>query len=213
LLSFQSHRTHASTERLRVPAVYLTSAFLPFLSERRMNNLRSFSGLDGSIPSAGTILLNHSQSISWAGRPPELHRRLQNAPTFFMALIFWPRQSGCFTTVQPDAWSDAKKKPFLSDSRRRRTARPGVVCPPVYVAVLRRNSCRDYSPRGPRPFDRRDLLPTGRKFVLGGEIVTPVDGSQSFDDFLMRIHPAVGHGQKLSQATLPCSSFSIAGGR
>jgi hypothetical protein len=41
--------------------VYLTSAFLPFLSilsERGMSNLRDFSGFDGSIPPAGTIILN-----------------------------------------------------------------------------------------------------------------------------------------------------------
>jgi hypothetical protein len=43
----------------RVPAVYLTSAFqafLPVLSERRMNNLRVCNGLDGSIPTAPTKL-------------------------------------------------------------------------------------------------------------------------------------------------------------
>jgi hypothetical protein len=42
---------------VRVPGVYLTSAFLAFLhflSERRMNNLRVCNGLDGSIPTAPT---------------------------------------------------------------------------------------------------------------------------------------------------------------
>jgi hypothetical protein len=37
----------------RVPAVYLSLAFLAILavlSEQRMNNLRVFNGLDGSIP-------------------------------------------------------------------------------------------------------------------------------------------------------------------
>jgi ATP-dependent DNA ligase len=41
------------------------------------------------------------------------------------------------------------------------------------------------------------------KFVLDGEIVIPVDGSLSFDDLLMRIHPAESRVRKLSQAT-PC---------
>ena len=42
---------------VRVPGVYLTSAFLAFfyfLSERKMNNLRVCNGLDGSIPTAPT---------------------------------------------------------------------------------------------------------------------------------------------------------------
>src|SRR5712692_2140842 len=50
------------TSALRVPAVYLTSAFLPFLSvlsKRRMNNLRVCSGLNGSIPTAPTSFLFH----------------------------------------------------------------------------------------------------------------------------------------------------------
>src|SRR3954470_10792242 len=42
-----------------------------------------------------------------------------------------------------------------------------------------------------------------RSFVLDGEIVIPVDGNLSFDDLLMRIHPAASRIQKLSKAT-PC---------
>jgi ATP-dependent DNA ligase len=41
------------------------------------------------------------------------------------------------------------------------------------------------------------------KFLLDGEIVIPVDGNLSFDDLLMRIHPAASRIKKLSQAT-PC---------
>jgi ATP-dependent DNA ligase len=41
------------------------------------------------------------------------------------------------------------------------------------------------------------------KFVLDGEIVIPVDGNLSFDDLLMRIHPAVSRVAKLSKET-PC---------
>lgn len=40
-----------------------------------------------------------------------------------------------------------------------------------------------------------------KKFVLDGEIVIPVDGGLSFDDLLMRIHPAASRILKLSQAT------------
>jgi hypothetical protein len=43
----------ANNHDVRVPGVYLTSAFLAFLyflSERRMNDLRVCNGLDGSIP-------------------------------------------------------------------------------------------------------------------------------------------------------------------
>jgi ATP-dependent DNA ligase len=39
------------------------------------------------------------------------------------------------------------------------------------------------------------------KFVLDGEIVIPVDGDLSFDDLLMRIHPAASRVLKLSQET------------
>src|ERR1051326_2030105 len=42
-----------------------------------------------------------------------------------------------------------------------------------------------------------------KKFVLDGEIVIPVDNELSFDDLLMRIHPAASRIQKLSQST-PC---------
>ncbi len=40
-----------------------------------------------------------------------------------------------------------------------------------------------------------------RQFVLDGEIVIPVNGNLSFDDLLMRIHPAESRIRKLSQAT------------
>jgi ATP-dependent DNA ligase len=39
------------------------------------------------------------------------------------------------------------------------------------------------------------------KFVLDGEIVIPVEGSLSFDDLLMRIHPAASRIKKLSMTT------------
>jgi ATP-dependent DNA ligase len=41
------------------------------------------------------------------------------------------------------------------------------------------------------------------RFVLDGEIVIPVDGKLSFDDLLMRIHPAESRVRKLSEET-PC---------
>lgn len=41
------------------------------------------------------------------------------------------------------------------------------------------------------------------RFVLDGEIVIPVDGGLSFDQLLMRIHPAASRIEKLSQQT-PC---------
>lgn len=40
-----------------------------------------------------------------------------------------------------------------------------------------------------------------KKFVLDGEIVIPVDGGLSFDDLLMRIHPAASRVLKLSHTT------------
>jgi ATP-dependent DNA ligase len=42
-----------------------------------------------------------------------------------------------------------------------------------------------------------------QQFVLDGEIVIPVEGKLSFDDLLMRIHPAASRIAKLSQQT-PC---------
>lgn len=45
----------------------------------------------------------------------------------------------------------------------------------------------------------RSLQP--RKFVLDGEIVIPIDGKLSFDDLLMRIHPAATRIRKLSVET------------
>ncbi len=42
-----------------------------------------------------------------------------------------------------------------------------------------------------------------KQFVLDGEIVIPVDGNLSFDDLLMRIHPAASRVLKLSKST-PC---------
>ncbi|MGC1598923.1 MAG: ATP-dependent DNA ligase [Candidatus Acidiferrales bacterium] len=41
------------------------------------------------------------------------------------------------------------------------------------------------------------------EFVLDGEIVIPRDGNLSFDDLLMRIHPAASRVEKLSKET-PC---------
>jgi len=38
-----------------------------------------------------------------------------------------------------------------------------------------------------------------KQFVLDGEIVVPVDGRLSFDDLLMRIHPAASRVQKLAK--------------
>src|SRR5437879_1618713 len=40
-----------------------------------------------------------------------------------------------------------------------------------------------------------------KQFVLDGEIVVPVKGRFSFDDLLMRIHPAASRVKKLSQET------------
>lgn len=42
-----------------------------------------------------------------------------------------------------------------------------------------------------------------RRFVVDGEIVIPVDGGLSFDNLLMRIHPAASRIEKLSRET-PC---------
>jgi ATP-dependent DNA ligase len=42
-----------------------------------------------------------------------------------------------------------------------------------------------------------------KKFVLDGEIVIPVEGKLSFDNLLMRIHPAESRVRKLSEET-PC---------
>ena len=39
------------------------------------------------------------------------------------------------------------------------------------------------------------------QFVLDGEIVIPVDGSLSFDDLLMRIHPAESRIRMLAEQT------------
>ena len=46
------------------------------------------------------------------------------------------------------------------------------------------------------------------KFVLDGEIVVPVEGELSFDDLLMRIHPAASRIRKLSEET-PASFISF----
>src|SRR5256884_7822788 len=40
-----------------------------------------------------------------------------------------------------------------------------------------------------------------RQFVIDGEIVVPIKGRFSFDDLLMRIHPAASRIQKLSKET------------
>jgi ATP-dependent DNA ligase len=41
------------------------------------------------------------------------------------------------------------------------------------------------------------------KYLLDGEIVIPVDGHLSFDDLLMRLHPAASRVKKLSESK-PC---------
>ena len=46
------------------------------------------------------------------------------------------------------------------------------------------------------------------KFVLDGEIVIPVNGNLSFDDLLMRIHPAESRVKKLSHET-PCAYIAF----
>src|SRR5437899_1832028 len=40
-----------------------------------------------------------------------------------------------------------------------------------------------------------------KQFVIDGEIVVPIKGRFSFDDLLMRIHPAASRVQKLAQET------------
>lgn len=45
----------------------------------------------------------------------------------------------------------------------------------------------------------RSLKP--KEFILDGEIVAPVDGRLSFDDLLLRIHPAESRVRKLAEAT------------
>jgi ATP-dependent DNA ligase len=45
------------------------------------------------------------------------------------------------------------------------------------------------------------LALTPKKFVLDGEIVVPANGNLSFDDLLMRIHPAASRINKLSTET------------
>jgi len=42
-----------------------------------------------------------------------------------------------------------------------------------------------------------DLKP--KQFVIDGEIVVPIKGKFSFDDLLMRIHPAASRIKKLAQ--------------
>jgi ATP-dependent DNA ligase len=45
------------------------------------------------------------------------------------------------------------------------------------------------------------LTLSAKRFVLDGEIVVPVDGDLSFDDLLMRIHPAASRIKKLASET------------
>jgi ATP-dependent DNA ligase len=52
----------------------------------------------------------------------------------------------------------------------------------------------------------RQLPP--QAFVLDGEIVVPVDGTPSFDDLLLRIHPAASRIAKLAQET-PAKFFAF----
>jgi hypothetical protein len=51
-------------------------------------------------------------------------------------LLYALRDAILLSLAWGEACSDAKKKPFLSDSRRRRTATPGVLGAPVYVTLL-----------------------------------------------------------------------------
>lgn len=48
-----------------------------------------------------------------------------------------------------------------------------------------------------------------QRFVFDGELVIPVDGALSFDDLLLRLHPAESRVRKLARKRLRCSSFSI----
>src|SRR5687768_4828463 len=51
---------------------------------------------------------------------------------------------------------------------------------------------------------------TAKKFVLDGEIVVPVDDDRSFDDLLMRIHPAASRIAKLAAETpASCIVFDL----
>jgi ATP-dependent DNA ligase len=52
----------------------------------------------------------------------------------------------------------------------------------------------------PDVVDALGALPA-RRFVLDGEIVIPVEGALSFDDLLLRIHPAASRVAKLAAAT------------
>ena len=47
-----------------------------------------------------------------------------------------------------------------------------------------------------------------KEFILDGEIVIPVDGKLSFDDLLLRIHPAESRVRKLAEAT-PAQYFAF----
>ena len=71
----------ANNHDVRVPGVYLTSAFLAFLyflSGRRMNDLRVCNGLDGSIPPAPP----HSMaSASFAWTSPGRSMNIINSST------------------------------------------------------------------------------------------------------------------------------------
>lgn len=57
----------------------------------------------------------------------------------------------------------------------------------------------------PEVLDQLRAIPAGR-FVLDGEIVVPVGGRLSFDDLLLRLHPAASRVKKLSEE-IPAQYF------
>ena len=74
--------------------------------------------------------------------------------------------------------------------------------------AFRDGECVDLQSKSGQPLARYfpELVETllklkAKQFVIDGEIVVPVKGKFSFDDLLMRIHPADSRIKKLSQAT------------
>src|ERR1700680_3749186 len=73
--------------------------------------------------------------------------------------------------------------------------------------AFRDGGCVDLQSKSGKPLTRYFpelvaalLAIPAKKFVLDGEIVIPVDGDLSFDDLLMRIHPAASRILKLSKS-------------
>src|SRR6202171_4653432 len=71
--------------------------------------------------------------------------------------------------------------------------------------AFRDGTCVDLQSKSGKPLTRYFpelaaalLASKAKKFVLDGEIVIPVDGHLSFDELLMRIHPAASRVLKLS---------------